>query len=422
MIPLTEVDVIIQNAGELLTLSPSFKEESGLGIIRKGTVVIKEEKIFWIGKTDQVPREFVLSPKGKKIDAAGKVVMPGLIDSHTHLIFAGSREHEFEQRVQGLSYPEIAEKGGGILSTVEATRKASFDELLILGKKRLNRMLSKGVTTTEAKSGYGLSVGDELKILKVMKALKGSHPIDIVPTFLGAHTIPREFKNERSRYMDLLTEEMIPRVAEEQLAEFCDVFCEDKAFNLEESRKVLETGKRYGLKPKIHADQLSPGGGAELAAEVGAFSADHLEYVSQTGIERMAEENVTAILLPGASFFLSMKRFPPAREMIQGGLAVSLATDLNPGSSMTESLPLMMTMGCTLFKMMPAEVIQATTIHAARSMGREDEIGSLDVGRQADVLILDIPNHKYLPYHFGVDHVEYVIKMGKIVYPEIESH
>lgn len=422
MIPLTEVDVIIQNAGELLTLSPSFKEESGLGIIRKGTVVIKEEKIFWIGKTDQVPREFVLSPKGQKIDAAGKVVMPGLIDSHTHLIFAGSREHEFEQRVQGLSYPEIAEKGGGILSTVEATRKASFDELLILGKKRLNRMLSKGVTTTEAKSGYGLSVGDELKILKVMKALKGSHPIDIVPTFLGAHTIPREFKNERSRYMDLLTEEMIPRVAEEQLAEFCDVFCEDKAFNLEESRKVLETGKRYGLKPKIHADQLSPGGGAELAAEVGAFSADHLEYVSQTGIERMAEENVTAILLPGASFFLSMKRFPPAREMIQGGLAVSLATDLNPGSSMTESLPLMMTMGCTLFKMMPAEVIQATTIHAARSMGREDEIGSLDVGRQADVLILDIPNHKYLPYHFGVDHVEYVIKMGKIVYPEIESH
>lgn len=422
MIPLTEVDVIIQNAGELLTLSPSFKEESGLGIIRKGTVVIKEEKIFWIGKTDQVPREFVLSPKGQKIDAAGKVVMPGLIDSHTHLIFAGSREHEFEQRVQGLSYSEIAEKGGGILSTVEATRKASFDELLILGKKRLNRMLSKGVTTTEAKSGYGLSVGDELKILKVMKALKGSHPIDIVPTFLGAHTIPREFKNERSRYMDLLTEEMIPRVAEEQLAEFCDVFCEDKAFNLEESRKVLETGKRYGLKPKIHADQLSPGGGAELAAEVGAFSADHLEYVSQTGIERMAEENVTAILLPGASFFLSMKRFPPAREMIQGGLAVSLATDLNPGSSMTESLPLMMTMGCTLFKMMPAEVIQATTIHAARSMGREDEIGSLDVGRQADVLILDIPNHKYLPYHFGVDHVEYVIKMGKIVYPEIESH
>jgi imidazolonepropionase len=422
MIPLTEVDVIIQNAGELLTLSPSFKEESGLGIIRKGTVVIKEEKIFWIGKTDQVPREFVLSPKGQKIDAAGKVVMPGLIDSHTHLIFAGSREHEFEQRVQGLSYSEIAEKGGGILSTVEATRKASFDELLILGKKRLNRMLSKGVTTTEAKSGYGLSVGDELKILKVMKALKGSHPIDIVPTFLGAHTIPREFKNERSRYMDLLTEEMIPRVAEEQLAEFCDVFCEDKAFNLEESRKVLETGKRYGLKPKIHADQLSPGGGAELAAEVGAFSADHLEYVSQTGIERMAEENVTAILLPGASFFLSMKRFPPAREMIQGGLAVSLATDLNPGSSMTESLPLMMTMGCTLFKMMPAEVIRATTIHAARSMGREDEIGSLDVGRQADVLILDIPNHKYLPYHFGVDHVEYVIKMGKIVYPEIESH
>lgn len=416
MIQPTEVDLIIKNAEELLTLSPSSLEESGLGIIRKGAITVKEGKIFWIGKTEELPKKFGLGKDGQEIDATGKVVMPGLIDSHTHLIFAGSREKEFEQRIQGLSYLEIAERGGGILSTVEATRKASFDELLLLGKKRLDRMLSKGVTTIEAKSGYGLSLQDEMKILKVMKALQEVHPIEIVPTFLGAHTIPREFRDARTRYIDLLTKEMIPRVAQERLAEFCDVFCEEKAFTLEESKKILETGKGYGLKPKIHADQLSPGGGAELAAEVNAFSADHLEHVSQTGIERMAEKGVTAVLLPGASFFLSMKKFPPAREMIQKGVYVSLATDLNPGSSMTESLPLMMTMGCTMYKMVPKEVIQGTTIHAARSMGRENEIGSLEVGKQADILLLAIPNYRYLPYHFGVDHVEVVIKKGRIVY------
>ena len=416
MIGKTGVDLIIKNAGELLTLSDSLKEESGLGIIINGAISVKKGKIFWVGKTAELQKEFVLGEGGREIDATGKVVLPGLIDSHTHLIFAGSREHEFEQRIQGLSYLEIAERGGGILSTVEATRKASFEELFILGKKRLNRMLSKGVTTIEAKSGYGLSPQDESKILKVMKALQRSHPVDIVPTFLGAHTVPKEFKDDRDRYVDLLTEEMIPQVAEEQLAEFCDVFCEEKAFNLEESKRILETGKRCGLKPKIHADQLSSGGGADLAAEVGAYSADHLEYVSQTGIERMAEKKVAAVLLPGASFFLSMKKLPPVREMIQRGLAVSLATDLNPGSSMTESLPLMMTMGCTLYRMTPKEVIQATTIHAAKSVGREKEIGSLEVGKKADILILDIPNYKYLPYHFGVDHVECVIKAGKIAF------
>jgi imidazolonepropionase len=411
-----KVDLIIKNAGELLTLSASSKDESGLSIIRNGALAAKDGKIFWVGKTDELSKSFILRQKGREIDATEKVVMPGFIDSHTHLVFAGSREHEFELRIHGLSYLEIAERGGGILSTVEATRKASFDELLSLGKKRLDRMLSKGVTTIEAKSGYGLSLQDELKILKVTKALNESHSIDIIPTFLGAHTVPKEFGRGRKRYVDLLTEEMIPRVAQERLAEFCDVFCEEKAFSLEESRKILEMGKRYGLKPKIHADQMSSGGGAELAAEVGAFSADHLEYVSPIGIEQMAKEGVSAVLLPGASFFLSMKKFPPAREMIEKGVAVALATDLNPGSSMTESLPLMMTMGCTMFKMTPKEVIQATTSHAAKSMGREKEIGSLDIGKQADVLVLDIPNYRYLPYHFGVDHVEMVIKKGRVVY------
>jgi imidazolonepropionase len=413
---MTEIDLIIKNADELLTLSSSFKEESGLGIVRDGAITIKGGKIIWVGETEELSKEFGLNPGGQEMDATRRVVIPGLIDSHTHLIFAGSRENEFEQRIQGLSYLEIAERGGGILSTVEATRRASFDELFSLGKKRLERMLSKGVTTIEAKSGYGLSLQDEIKILKVIKALQESHPIEIVPTFLGAHTVPREFREARTRYMDLLINEMIPRVAEERLAEFCDVFCEDKAFTLEESKKILDAGKRYRLKPKIHADQLSPGGGAELAAEVGAYSADHLEHVSQTGIERMADRGVTAVLLPGASFFLSMKKYPPARDMIDKGVAVSLATDLNPGSSMTESLPLMMTMGCTMFKMTPKEVIQATTIHAAKSMGREKEIGTLEIGKQADLVVLDIPNYRYLPYHFGVDHVELVVKRGRIVY------
>jgi imidazolonepropionase len=411
-----KVDLIIKNASELLTLSPTFREESGLGIIRSGALAVKDGKIVWTGKTNDLSKSLVLKRNGKEIDATGKVVMPGLIDSHTHIVFGGSRENDFEQRIQGLSYLEIAERGGGILSTVEATRKASFEELLSPGKKRLNRMLSSGVTTVEAKSGYGLSLKDELKILKVMRALDEDHPVDIVPTFLGAHAVPKEFKNNRKDYVHLLMEEMIPRVAEGKLAEFCDVFCEEKAFTLEESKEILETGKRYGLKPKIHADQLSSGGGAELAAEVGAYSADHLEYVSSDGIERIAEKGVTAILLPGASFFLSMKKLPPAREMLERGVRVALATDLNPGSSMTESLPLIMTMGCTMFRMLPREVIQATTIHAAKSMGREGSIGSLEVGKQADIAIFDIPNYRYLPYHFGVNHVETVIKKGKVVY------
>jgi imidazolonepropionase len=413
---ITEVDLIIKNAEELLTLSPSLNEESGLGIIRYGALGISKGRIVWAGKTEEISERFALSRDGREIDGKRKVVMPGLIDAHTHLIFAGSRENEFEQRIQGLSYQEIAGRGGGILSTVAATRQASFDELLSLGERRLDRMLSKGVTTVEAKSGYGLSLRDEMKILKVMKALQESHPIDIVPTFLGAHTVPKEFRQERARYVDLLTEEMIPQVAQERLAEFCDVFCEEKAFTLEESKKILETGKRYGLKPKIHADQLSSGGGAELAAEVHAYSADHLEYASPEGIQKMAEKGVSAVLLPGASFFLSMEKYPPARDMIEQGVAVALATDLNPGSSMTESLPMMMTMGCTMYKLLPKEVIQAITIHAARSMGREKEIGSLEPGKQADVLVLDIPNYRYLPYHFGVDHVETVIKKGKIIY------
>lgn len=413
---MNEKTLLIQHAAELLTLSDAFKDESTLGIVRDGAMAVKGGKILWVGESRSLPSEFLLASEVEVVEAEGKVVMPGLIDPHTHFIFAGSREDEFEMRIRGRSYLEISEGGGGILSTVEATRKASYEELFALGKKRLDRMLAKGITTVEGKSGYGLSLQDELKILEVMKALRTHHPVEIVSTFLGAHALPKEFKNNRARYIDLVIEEMIPRVAQEGIAEFCDVFCEEKAFSLEESIKILEAGKRFGLKPKIHADQLTPGGGAELAAEVGAFSADHLEYVSDTGIDRMAEKGVTGVLLPGATFFLSMKQFPPVRKMLARGVGVALATDFNPGSSMTESLPLVMTMGCTLFRMTPQEVIRAVTIHAARSLDREKRIGSLEIGKQADVVILDVPNHKYFPYHFGVDHAEIVIKKGKIAY------
>ncbi len=408
--------LVIKNIQELLTLSSSFRDPTGLGIIQDGALVVQEGKISWIGKTEALPGEWISGQPQNIINATGKVVMPGFIDAHTHLVFGGSRENEFEQRIEGFTYLEIAERGGGILSTVEATRRASFEELFILGRRRLDRFLSNGVTTIEAKSGYGLSVEDELKILRVLKALNQDHPVEIVSTFLGAHTLPKEFREERSKYVDLVIQRMIPNVAEEGLAEFCDVFCEEKAFTLEESRKILEAGKEFGLKPKIHADQLSPGGGAELAAEVGAISADHLEYVSSKGIELMAEKGVTAVLLPGATFFLSMKKYPPARELIERGVRVALSTDFNPGSSMTESLPLMMTMGCLFYRMTPKEVIQAVTLNAARSIGREHEIGTLEPGKKADLLILEIPNYKYLPYHFGVNHTECVIKQGKIVY------
>ena len=411
-----EVALIIKNAAELLTLSSEIREESGLGIVRNGAVAVREGRIAWVGEAAKIPKAMMASPGGQEVDATGKVVMPGFIDAHTHLVFGGSRELEFELRIQGLSYLEIAERGGGIASTVEATRKASFDELFLLGKKRLDRLLSKGVTTLEAKSGYGLSVADELKILKVTRALNDHHPVDIASTFLGAHTVPKEFRGKRERYVDIVIQEMIPRVAEEKLAEFCDVFCEESAFSLEESRRILEAGLRYGLRPKIHADQLTPGGGAELAAELGACSADHLEHVSQTGMERMAESGVVAVLLPGASFFLSMKKLPPARDMIGKGVPVALATDLNPGSSMTESLPLVMTMGCTMLRMLPGEVIRAVTVHAAKALGRGREIGSLEVGKRADMVLFDIPNYRYLPYHFGVDHIEWVVKSGRVVY------
>lgn len=416
-----EADLLIENAAQLLTLSPvidSGLAEDRLGIIPRGNVAIKGGRVLWAGPSHQTSRHITLSLGVKTLDASGKVVMPGFIDSHTHLVFAGSREKEFELRIKGATYQEIAAEGGGIKSTVQRTRQATKEELVAIGKKHLDTMLSLGTTTVEAKSGYGLSTKEEIKMLEVLQDLVREHPLDIVPTFLGAHEIPPEYAGKKEDYVRLVVEEMIPAVGKRKLATFCDVFCEEAVFSLEDSRLILEAGRRFGLLPKLHADELTPLGGAELAAELGAASADHLLFVSEKGMEALAEKGVVATLLPGTAFFLSLDRYAPARRMIEKGVTVALATDFNPGSSMTQSLPLITTIACTQMRLTPAEAILGVTINAARALRKENDIGSLSPGKQADLVILDIPDYRHLSYHFGVNHVWKVIKKGKVVWEQ----
>lgn len=414
-----EADLLVENAAQILTLAGAdqrYEPGGRLGILAEGTVAVRDGRIVWVGPEDLASGNISLLPGGKKLDATGKVVTPGFIDSHTHLLFAGTREQEFELRLQGATYQEIAAKGGGIKSTVEMTRRASREELLALGRKNLLSMLSLGTTTVEAKSGYGLSTKDEIKMLEVLRDLSRETPVEIVPTFLGAHEVPLEYAGRTEDYIRLVIEEMIPAVAGGNLAIFCDVFCEKGVFSLDQSRRILEAGKRHGLLPKMHADELTPLGGAELAADIGAASADHLLFVSEKGMEAMAEQGVTATLLPGTAFFLFMGRYAPARRMIEKGVTVALASDFNPGSCMTESLPLITTIACTQMRLTPAEAIQGITLNAAKAIRRDKKIGSLEAGKQADMLILDIPDYRHIAYHFGVNHVAKVIKKGKIAW------
>ncbi|RPJ35982.1 MAG: imidazolonepropionase [Deltaproteobacteria bacterium] len=408
-------DLIIENAAQILTLSPgenALKAEEKLGIVTNGSIAIAKGRIVWVGPDHQISQQIDLSGNPPRIDASGKIVLPGLIDSHTHLVFAGTREKEFELRLQGATYQEIAAKGGGIKSTVQKTRQASKEELFQVGKKHLDQMLSLGTTTVEAKSGYGLSTKDEIKMLEVLRDLDRAHFVDVVPTFLGAHEIPPEYAGKKDDYVRLVIEEMIPAVAEKKLAVFCDVFCEQGVFSPGESRRILEAGKRCGLEAKIHADELTSLGGAELAAELGAASADHLLFASDKGIESLADKGVVATLLPGTAFFLFLGRYAPARKMIEKGVTVALASDFNPGSCMTPSLPLITTMACTQMRMTPAEAILGITLHAAKALKKEGEIGSLEAGKQADLVILDIPDYRHLSYYFGVNHMWKVIKKG----------
>ena len=402
------VDILIKNASELVTLkgpnTPRTKQQmSDLSIINNGSIAIHDGKIVEIGKNLNYSAE-------KTIDAHGKTVMPGFVDSHTHLVFAGSREFELDMKLKGFSYMDILKKGGGIFYTVNETRKASDDQLIKESKNRLDTMLLHGTTTCEAKSGYGLDTKTELKILKVQKQLQKIHPIDIVSTFLGAHAIPKELGSDE--YVDQIIDEMIPKT--KGLARFCDVFCEKGVFTVDQSRRILEAGKEYGLTPKIHADEIVDTGGAGLAAKVGAVSADHLLMSSDTGLKAMAKSGVIGVLLPGTPFSLMMKDYSNARKMIKLGVPVALATDLNP-NCYTENMQFMVQLACLNMKMTPAEAVTAATFNSACAIGLNDRVGSLEPGKQADIMILNCPNHTFIPYHFGVNLVDAVIKNGSLI-------
>lgn len=415
-----KADIIINNIDNLVTLKGENrarvgKEMSDIGLIHGGVVAIKDDYIIFAGK--ELPTDIKTDEDTIYIDGRGKTVTPGLVDSHTHLVHGGSRENELSLKLKGVPYLDILAAGGGIHSTVKSTQEADFNQLYKKAKKSLDTMLSFGVTTIEAKSGYGIEDFDtELKQLEVAKKLNEDHPIDILSTFMGAHAIPKIYEEEPDVFVDKIIKEMLPVVAERNLAEFCDVFCEEGVFTIEQSRRILSAAKTLGMKLKIHADEIKPLGGAELAAEMGCISADHLIAASDKGIDDMTKNGVVANLLPGTSFNLQSSRYARAREMISAGVAVSLSTDYNPGSCPTENLQLIMSFASLVMKLTPEEVFTAVTINGAASLGIADKIGSLENGKKADIVIFDSPNIEYIIYHFGISHTEKVIKDGKIVY------
>ncbi|PRX42717.1 imidazolonepropionase [Planifilum fimeticola] len=413
--------LLIRHASQLVTLKGSSdapltgKAMEALHIIEDGSVWIEEGIIQSVGTDREITEKYGSRlEEARVIDASGRLVTPGLVDPHTHLVFAGSRENEFEMRLKGATYMEIMNAGGGIHATTSATQKATHEQLYEESRRRLDLFLRHGVTTVEAKSGYGLTLEHELKQLEVARELNRNHPVDVVSTFMGAHAVPVAYRERPDDFVDRVIREMIPEVARRKLAEFNDVFCEKGVFTPEQSRRILEAGKEWGLLPKIHADEIEPYGGAELAAEVGAVSADHLLKASEQGIRAMAEKGVVAVLLPGTAFFL-MAESADGRRMIDAGVPVALSTDCNPGSSPTVSMPLIMNLGCLKMGMTPAEVLTAATINAAHAIRRGHEIGSIEEGKKADLVLFDVSNYMSLQYAFGVNHVHTVIKGGEVV-------
>ena len=408
--------LLIKNIGMLATAQGQEalkgKAQGSVTLLENAYVTVRDGKIDRVGQAE--------APKGLEdaadqvLDAKGRLVTPGLVDAHTHLVFGGWREHELALRLRGIPYLDILAQGGGILSTVRNTRKATEEELAQKAGEALHTMLQYGTTTCEAKSGYGLSLRDELKQLRAVRRLQASQPVELVSTFMGAHAVPEEYKQDREGYIKLLTEEMIPAVAGEKLAEYCDVFCETGVFTAEESREILEAGKKYGLIPRIHADEIDPIGGSRLAGEIGAVSAEHLIVCPSEGIASLAKGGVIACLLPATSFYLGAA-FAPARQMVEAGVPVAVATDFNPGSSPNLSLQLAMNIACLKYRLTPEEVLTAVTLNAAAACGRADKIGTVEAGKQADLVVWDAPNLDYIFYRYGNNLVNTVVKKGVVV-------
>lgn len=408
----------IKHATQLATLAskvngPRSKEAmSELGLIEDGSLWIEDGMIQAVGTTQELEERY--AEKGHEaeiVDASTHLVTPGLVDPHTHVVYGGSREREFEMRLEGATYMDIMNAGGGIHATTRMTREATEEELIEQTKRRLDSFLAHGVTTVEGKSGYGMNLETELKQLRVMKTLQEQHAIDIVPTFMGAHAVPPEFKGREDEFVDYLINEMLPVVAEEKLAEFNDVFCEKGVFTPEQSERVLEAGKRFGLIPKIHADEIESYRGAELAAKTGAISAEHLLKVSEEGILAMAKSGTIACLLPATALYLR-EEAAEGRRMIDEGVAVAISTDCNPGSSPTTSMPLVMNLACISMRLTPAEALTAATYNAACAINRQEKVGSLEIGKQADIVLWNVKNYQELQYLFGVNHVKSVWKKG----------
>ena len=410
-----QADILITNIGQLLTMDVKGPVKGSrmndIAILADAAVAIVDSKVSWVGSAKKAAD----IQADRVIDAEGKLVTPGLVESHTHLVFGGSREEEMAMKQQGVPYLDILAKGGGILSTVRSTREASYDTLLERTLFHLDRMAMHGITTVEAKSGYGLNEETEMKQLNVAKEANAQHPLDVVSTFMGAHAIPPEYKDDPDGFLDEMAA-LFPEIKKRNLAEFVDIFTESNVFSVEQSRRYLQKAKENGFDVKIHADEIDTLGGTELAAELGAISAEHLAVASDAGITELAASNTVGVILPGTIFYLGTGTYARAREMIDAGAAIAISTDFNPGSSVTENLQLIMSLAALRLKMSPAEIWHAVTVNAAHAIGRGHEAGTIAAGRVADIVIWDAPNYMYMPYHYGVNHANKVIKNGQVLY------
>ncbi len=390
---------------------------SHLGIIKDGALLVRDGAIAEVG-TRAVIETLPEAKNADKLDVGGRVVLPGFVDSHTHLIHAASRAEEYELKIAGASYEEIARKGGGILNSVKKLRAATTEALELRALSALKQFAACGTTTLEAKSGYGLNLTNEMTILGLHSRLQALQPIEIVSTFLGAHAVPAEYRNKANgaeRYINLLTGTLIPETGEDRLAEFCDVFCDRGAFTVEQAKRILQAGRQWGLSPRLHAEQLTRTGATQLAVQLGAASCDHLEHVNRADIGALAKSNTVATLLPGCDFHLGLKQYAPARQLIEAGAIVALATDYNPGTSPTVSMPMILSLACSQLRMTPAEAITAATINGAYALRREKRIGSLEVGKQADLAVFEVADYREIPYYFGVNTCWATMKRGKII-------